>query len=73
MVSDFVRQKLTRNTASGRAALDRRTVHIIDVLEDPEYVNKDGARTEGLRTILSLPLVKEEQLVGVMSLSRARR
>src|SRR5262249_39546172 len=53
-LKDFVSQnplRLNRNSASGRAAVERRTVHIPDVLADPDY--SYGAKdVEALRTIL---------------------
>jgi signal transduction histidine kinase/putative methionine-R-sulfoxide reductase with GAF domain len=54
-----------RNTASGRAALERRTVHIPDVLADPEYTY--GAKdVEKVRTVLGVPILKGDDLLGVM-------
>ena len=41
-----------RGTTSGRVALERRTVHIEDVLSDPEYTYKEGQSTAGFRTML---------------------
>lgn len=43
-----------RDSAVGRAALERRTVHIPDVLLDPDYGY--GARQLGIRTILAVPM-----------------
>ena len=69
-LKDFISQNpfgLGRNTSSGRAALERRTVHIPDVLADPEYTygSKD---VEALRTILAVPILKGEELLGVMNI-----
>ena len=69
-LKDFISQNpfgLGRNTSSGRAALERRTVHIPDVLADPEYTygSKD---VEALRTILAVPILKSEELLGVMNI-----
>jgi GAF domain-containing protein len=56
-----------RNTASGRAALERRTVHIPDVLVDPEYTY--GAKdVEKVRTVLAVPILKGDDLLGVMTI-----
>src|SRR5262249_21772942 len=54
-----------RGTAAARAALERRTVHIRDVTIDPEYTfkSKDIAP---LRTILAVPILKGEELLGVI-------
>ena len=54
-----------RNTAAARAALERRTVHIPDVLTDPEYTY--GAKdVEKVRTVHAVPILKGDDLLGVM-------
>ena len=58
-----------RHSASARAALERRTIHIADVLADPEYVY--GAKdVEPIRTVLGVPILKGEDLLGVMMIYR---
>ena len=54
-----------RYSAAGRAALERKTVHITDVRADPEYTygSKD---VEAIRTVLAVPIVKGDDLLGVM-------
>ena len=67
-LKDFVSQnpvRLDRYAASGRAALERRTVHIPDVLADPEFTY---AGKEALRTILAVPILKGDDLLGVMNI-----
>ena len=54
----------------GRAALERRTVHIPDVLADPEYKLSEGQKVGGYRTLLGVPMFREEVLVGVFALQR---
>ena len=54
-----------RHSGSARAALERRTIHIPDVLADPEY--SYGAKdVEPIRTVLGVPILKGEELLGVM-------
>jgi GAF domain-containing protein len=54
-----------RHSGSARAALERRTIHIPDVRADPEYVY--GAKdVEAIRTILGVPILKGDELLGVM-------
>ena len=54
-----------RHSGSARAALERRTIHIPDVLADPEY--SYGAKdVERIRTILGVPILKGDDLLGVM-------
>jgi GAF domain-containing protein len=58
-----------RHSASARAALERRTIHIADVLADPEYVY--GAKdVEPIRTVLGVPILKGDDLLGVMMIYR---
>ena len=54
-----------RNSAAGRAALERRTIHIPDVLADPEYTYR-SKEVEKLRTLLAVPILKGDDLLGVM-------
>src|SRR5262249_8657054 len=60
-----------RHTLIGRAALERRTVHIPDVLADPEYTWTDAAERGGVRTTLGVPLQREGVLIGVFQMSRS--
>ena len=54
-----------RHSGSARAALERRTIHVPDVLADPEYTY--GAKdVEPIRTILGVPILKGDDLLGVM-------
>ena len=54
-----------RYSAAGRAALERRTIHIPDVLADPEYTYS-AKDVEKIRTILAVPILKGDDLLGVM-------
>jgi two-component system, NtrC family, sensor kinase len=54
-----------RDSATGRAALERRTIHIHDVQADAEYCF--GAKNiEAFRTILAVPMLKGDELLGVI-------
>jgi GAF domain-containing protein len=69
-LAEFMRQnpiQLGRYSASGRAALERRTIHIPDVLTDPEYTygSKD---VDKLRTVVAVPILKGDDLLGVMTI-----
>jgi signal transduction histidine kinase len=53
------------DSATGRAALERRTIHIHDVQADPEY--SFGAKdVEAFRTVLTVPMLKGDELLGVI-------
>jgi class 3 adenylate cyclase len=58
---------IDRTTAAGRAAIERKPVQIPDVLEDPEYTYP-GPRF--FRTMLGVPIIVEDDLIGVVVLVR---
>src|SRR5262249_1379388 len=58
-----------RGSALGRVLLERRVVHISDVLADPEYAWQ-GQRITGNRSVLAVPLLREENLVGAITVMR---
>ena len=59
-------------TVVGRAALERRTVQILDAWTDPKYQAKDDARIGNVHTKLGVPLLREGASIGVMGLARCR-
>jgi two-component system NtrC family sensor kinase len=54
----------------GRTALDRRTVHIPDILADPKYKLTHVQQLGGYRALLSVPMLREDTLVGVIHMWR---
>jgi PAS domain S-box-containing protein len=61
-----------RGTLSGRVTLERRAVHVPNVLEDPEYSYREGQKVVGYRTLLGIPLLREESLIGIFTINRTR-
>jgi len=59
-----------RGTLTGRVSAERRTVHLPDVLQDPEYTYAEAQRLGGFRAMLGVPLLQEGHVIGVMSLWR---
>ena len=59
-----------RGTATGRALLEGRVVHIPDVQADPEYTFVEAQKLGGFRTILGLPMLREGVPIGVLALTR---
>src|SRR5262249_15417139 len=59
-----------RGTATGRAALEARPVHIPDVLADVEYTASEYQRICRHRRLLSVPPLPEGVPIGVFSLTR---
>jgi len=62
--------KPDRTSVFGRAILERRTVHVPDVLADPEYDRPQLQSFVSVRTGLAVPLVREGTVVGVFTLQR---
>ena len=61
-----------RDRVVGRAACDRRTIHVHDLAgEDSEYpVGSSDAKREGHRTTLATPLLREGTPIGVILIRR---
>jgi signal transduction histidine kinase len=60
-----------RGTATGRALLEGRVIHIADVLADPDYTWADAQRLGGYRTVLGVPMLREGVAMGVLTLTRS--
>jgi signal transduction histidine kinase len=69
---DVVRRRLSRTWTNGRAVVDRKPVHVPDLTaagdEFPE--GRADALRLGHRTILSVPLLREDEAIGSLSLRR---
>jgi len=59
-----------RGSTIGRAVLERKAVHIVDSKADPELVSSPSSGFANVRTILSVPLLREGFPVGALTLSR---
>ncbi len=55
-----------RGSAAGRAALERRAVHIPDILADPEY-HYPAHELGDIRSLLAVPMLRDGVLVGVIT------
>src|SRR5262245_10227217 len=58
------------SSVTGRVALDGKTIHVPDVLADPEYHATDYRQAFGYRTVLGVPLLREGTTTGVFALLR---
>ena len=60
-----------RDTVLGRAVIEGQVVQVEDVLTDPEYGNRERAKLGGFRTVLGVPLMREDSPIGVIVLARS--
>jgi class 3 adenylate cyclase len=60
----------SRATLVGRAALTRQIVHIPDINLDPEYDYPVAKALGGFRALLGVPMLRQDNLVGVVSIWR---
>src|SRR5499427_4517080 len=58
-------------TVTGRAAVERKPVHIHDVLADPGYTASKFQELGGYRTDLAVPLMRDGDPIGVFVLTRS--
>ena len=54
-------------TIAGRAAASRQTVHVRDVLKERNYELTGLVKQQGYRTVLAVPMLREEVLLGVIT------
>jgi signal transduction histidine kinase len=59
-----------RGTVQGRVLLERKIIHVPDVLADPEYMYGAGQKIGGWRTVLGVPLLREGIPIGAIALLR---
>ena len=70
----FERAPINRNWVAGRAVADRAPQHVHDLLgpegDDFPEARHIGGRRQGLRTVLSVPLLREGEAIGAIALRR---
>jgi GAF domain-containing protein/CheY-like chemotaxis protein len=59
-----------RGSIFGRALVERRTVHVPDVVADPEFERPEQPTATGIRAALGVPLLREGIIVGVLVVIR---
>ncbi|OPY01562.1 MAG: putative transcriptional regulatory protein pdtaR [Syntrophorhabdus sp. PtaB.Bin047] len=52
---------------SGRVVLEKRPLKVLDVTKEPGYMFPDVARKEGFVSLLSVPMMIKDQVVGVIN------
>jgi len=59
-----------RSHLGGRAVLDRKIIHVPDVLEDPEY-SHELALAGGWRAVVAVPLLRDGIALGALTAAKA--
>jgi len=59
-----------RGSVIGRAALHRQSIQIADALQDPEFQPLGHQKVGKFRTLLGVPMLRGDVLLGVFSLQR---
>ena len=60
---------LGRHSVSARAGLERRTVQVADIQNDPEY-SYVAHDVDPIRTTLAVPMLKGDELIGTITIYR---
>jgi adenylate cyclase len=61
-----------RGSMIGRTLLERAPVQIKDVLEDPDYTAWDVHSTANYRSLLGVPMLRGDEIIGLFVLTRYR-
>jgi signal transduction histidine kinase len=59
-----------RGSVIGRTVLERKPIQVADVLTDPEYAYREVQQKVGFRTVLGVPLLREDHPIGAVVLMR---
>jgi signal transduction histidine kinase len=62
--------ELQRGTTVARALQEKKPVQIPDVLADKDFDYKEGAKIGGVRTVAAVPMLKGDDLIGVIAIYR---
>jgi GAF domain-containing protein len=60
-----------RGSATARALLEGKVVHIPDVREDPDYTFNEAQKLGDFRTIIGVPMLREGKAIGVIVMTRS--
>jgi len=62
--------ELRRGTTVARAIQEKKPVQIPDVLAEKDFNYKEGAKLGGVRTVAAVPMLKGDDLIGVIAIYR---
>jgi GAF domain-containing protein len=63
---------VNRGSLTGRTALEGEVVHVRDIASDPEYTQTETLTLQKNRTMLGVPLLRDEGVVGTINLGRLK-
>ena len=61
---------IDRDKTSGRAVIDRRTIHVHDIAAESEFAGDRAQVQFGIRTALTTPLMREGVPIGLINIRR---
>jgi len=69
MSEDYLKKRSLRMGEGivGQVALTRKSRAVLNVLDDPDYKEKELAKKEGLVSMLSVPMVVKDRVIGVIN------
>ena len=62
---------MDRTSIAGRAAIDKRVTYIPNLAADPDYAMPLTTTVGNMQSLLAVPLLREDEVVGVMTLGRS--
>jgi GAF domain-containing protein len=62
-----------RDSINGRVLLEKRPIHVPDVLADPEYGRQDLIGVGRFRTVLSVPMLRDGEAIGLITLNKGEK
>ncbi len=69
MSEDYLKERSLKTGEGivGQVALTRKPRSVLNVLEEPDFKEKELAKKEGLVSMLSIPMVVKERAIGVIN------
>jgi GAF domain-containing protein len=62
--------QIGRGTTVARAIQEKKPIQIPDVFADPEFTNQEAAKIGEVRSVVAVPMFKDDSLIGVIAVYR---
>jgi two-component system, NtrC family, sensor kinase len=59
-----------RESITGRALIERKIIHVPDVLADPDYKRTDLVETDPYRAVAAVPMLRDGEPLGLITFTR---